>query len=272
MRKDVLSSLCVALVLTGASLVGAEPPAAKPAAPWWLGSKAGVSREVLPPWTPVEAAGADREGLGADLPVRHACRCRASVVTRDAKVLAAPITLRGTADGKELSVDGPWMPDDRRPARCGTARRRRPNRAISVCEGTATIEYDGMIRCDLRLLPKTGKVTLERLALEMPHATRPRRLLCTSGRAVGQRLQFRGPAQGRLSRRVQAVRLAGRRVARPGVVLRVGAELLQCEREPSPIEIERKRRAGRVPRQPGDRCRRRSTSRWSTRSASRPRR
>ncbi len=36
------------------------------------------------------------------------------------------------------------------------------------CEGKTRIEYDGMIRADLRLLPKTSNVTIERLDLEIP--------------------------------------------------------------------------------------------------------
>ena len=166
MQNGILSSLCVALVLIAASLARAEPPAAKPAAPWWLGSPAGVSREVLPPWTPVEAAGAAVKVWGrtyqfGTLPLPS------DVVARNAKVLASPITLRGTADGKELTWAGPGC----RLIESRTDAARLAGAAESgnlLCEGTATIEYDGMIRCDLRIGPKTGKATLQRLALEMP--------------------------------------------------------------------------------------------------------
>ena len=145
------------------------PLAAKPAAPWWLGSRAGVSHEVLPPWTPVEAAGAAVKVWGrtyqfGTLPLP------CEVVAREAKVLALPITLRGTADGHELTWSGPGcrlvesQPDAARLAGAAES-------GNLLCEGTATIEYDGMIRCDLRIGPKTGKVTLQRLALEMPLVT-----------------------------------------------------------------------------------------------------
>ena len=164
MRNGFLSSVAALLVLVGASVVWAAP-----AAPWWLGSKAGISREVLPPWTPVEAADATVNVWGrtyefGTLPLP------CSVVTKDAEVLAAPIMLRGIADGKELTWTGPGcrtvdaQPDAVRLAGEASSGNLR-------CEGTATIEYDGMIRCDLRLLPKAGKVTIQRLTLEMPLET-----------------------------------------------------------------------------------------------------
>ena len=166
MRDRFLSRVIVLMVLLGASALRAESPDAEPAAPWWLGSKAGITREVLPPWTPVEAAGATVKVWGrtyefGTLPLP------CSVVTKDAEVLAAPIVLRGIADGKELTWTGPGcrtveaQPDAVRLAGEASSGNLR-------CEGTVTIEYDGMIRCDLRLLPKTGKVTIQRLTLEMP--------------------------------------------------------------------------------------------------------
>jgi hypothetical protein len=166
MDNNILQILCTVLLLTRASLLGAEPPDAKPAAPWWLGSRAGVSQEVLPPWTPVEAAGATVKVWG------RTYKCGVlplpcNIVTRDAKVLASPVALRGTVDGKELTWIGPGCrllesrPDAARLAGAASS-------GNLLCEGTATIEYDGMIRCDLSLRPKSGKVTLERLELEMP--------------------------------------------------------------------------------------------------------
>ncbi len=162
MRSGLILTGLAALVLGFTSAGRAQPAAA----PWWLGSRAGVSCEVLPPWTPVEVAGAKVKVWGRSYEF-GAGGLPSAVVTKDANMLAGPITLRGTADGKELAWTG---------GTCRTAEAR-PEAARVVgsvesgnlhCQATATIEYDGMIRCDLRLMPKSGKVTVERLLLEMP--------------------------------------------------------------------------------------------------------
>jgi len=44
----------------------------------------------------------------------------------------------------------------------------RPRSGGLRLEGTAAVEYDGMVRCDFKLGPAAGKVTVERLALEVP--------------------------------------------------------------------------------------------------------
>ena len=250
MQNGIRSSFCVALVLIAASSARAEPPAAKPAAPWWLGSPAGVSREVLPPWTPVEAAGAAVKVWGrtyqfGTLPLPS------DVVARNAKVLASPITLRGTADGKELTWAGPGCrliesrPDAARLAGAAES-------GNLLCEGTATIEYDGMVRCDLRIGPKTGKVTLQRLALEMP--------LDASHAAY---LHFWPGLWGSIFNSGALPKQGYRGEFRPffwlGDEWRGLAWFCESERnffnakETKPIEIE-PRRSGSVPRQPRDRA------------------
>ncbi len=178
MRSGFPSIVSVLFILVGASVVQAAQPDAEPAAPWWLGSKAGISREVLPPWTPVEVAGA----TGATVEVWGrtyefgTLPLPCSVVTKDAEVLVAPVTLRGVADGKELTWTGSGcrtvdaQPDAVQLAATAESGNLR-------CEGTVTVEYDGMIRCDLRLLPKAGKVTIQRLTLEMPLDARYARYL-----------------------------------------------------------------------------------------------
>ena len=141
--------------------VASEPGAAgdapqQSARPEWLGSQAGVSEELLPPWTPVEVAGSTiavwgrTYGLG-DLPLP------ASVVTRESEILASPIVLVGEAEGKKLVWTGPGP----KTVEAGPHLARLAAQADSAslrCEGTVSVEYDGMVRCDLKLLPKENEV------------------------------------------------------------------------------------------------------------------
>ncbi len=147
---------------------GVWAPSGEPAQgdrPPWLGNQVGMSEEVLPPWTPVQAAGDKATVWGrtyrfGPLPLP------ASVITRGQEVLASPITLTGTVEGKALAWSGPAASlAEAQPhqARFRAAATSGPLR----CEGEVRIEFDGMVRCDLRLLPQ-GKVTIDRLALEIP--------------------------------------------------------------------------------------------------------
>jgi hypothetical protein len=144
----------------------APASAKQPDKPAWIGSTAGVSDEVLPPWTPVAASGNvvsvwGRTHKFGSLPFPT------SIVTRETEVLAAPITLSGTVDGKPLAWTGPA---------CQLAESKPSVARLTVaadsealrCEGTVGVEYDGMIRADFKLVPKAGKATIERLALEIP--------------------------------------------------------------------------------------------------------
>jgi hypothetical protein len=146
---------------------GAEtPPGTAQDRPAWLGSKAGLGEEVLPPWTPVRVSGSTVAVWGRSyrfgtLPLP------ASVTAREKELLASPITLTGMAGGREIAWTGETVRTEQcTPAAC----------VLSVCsdseqlkcEGKTRIEYDGMVRADLRLLPKGSKVTIERLDLEIP--------------------------------------------------------------------------------------------------------
>ena len=138
----------------------------KPETPAWLGSKEGFSEEVLAPWTPLELEGNvvrmwGREYAFGPLPFP------ARVLTADESILAGPITLRMTADGKEQS----WR-------QIGEVRNllSRPNRmqlgttaaGENVrCEGQIAIEYDGMVRSDFTVTPR-GVKEIEHLSLVIP--------------------------------------------------------------------------------------------------------
>ena len=151
--------------------VSAEPApaseASKPAAtPEWLGSRAGISDEVLPPWTPVEVSGGKVSVWGRTYGLRD-LPLPASVVTRDTEVLASPIVLTGEADGKKLVWTGLGL--ETAEAKPAIAQLAAGADSQSLrCEGTVSVEYDGMMRCDFKLVPKRGEVSLDKLVLEIP--------------------------------------------------------------------------------------------------------
>jgi hypothetical protein len=198
MRSRVnVSGLMVLLV--GLSTRAANPPPRPP----WEGNRVGVSDEVLPPWTPIVVAG-DKVSVWGRSYRFGLFPMPLSVTAQDAEVLAAPITLVGQADGKPLV----WSGGAPRLVDASPSRVRLATKAESGslrCEGDLLVEYDGMLRCDLRLLPKGGKARIERLALEIPLAARHAAFLHTW---LGQRGQLRGASQGGASRTVQTLRLA----------------------------------------------------------------
>lgn len=162
MRTAFLVMLVVSWIASGAT--GAEPAGPREK-PWWAGSRAGVGDEVLAPWTPVEVSGGKVSVWGrtyefAGLPLP------AAVGTGGTGLLAGPVTLRGAAGGKELAwTAGPCRTLEARP---GAVRLACQAESETLrCEGIATVEYDGMVRCDLTLAPRAGKATIERLALEI---------------------------------------------------------------------------------------------------------
>lgn len=152
-------------VCTCAGLGQAGEPS-RPAKPWWEGSQAGLSDRVLSPWTPVEAAENQVKVWGrryqfGPLPFPSV------VETRQKQVLSGPITLRGTVEGQELQwTGGPYRVVESKDSQArwtGQA-----DTARLQCEATITVEYDGLVRCDLVLRPKQGPITVQELALEMP--------------------------------------------------------------------------------------------------------
>ena len=153
------------MVLHSGARAGAAEPQAPPP---WQGNRVGISDEVLSPWTPIAVTREklelwDRIYRFGKLPLP------ASVITCDAEMLAGPITLRGRVNGKPLSWTGSAAHIlEARPQRARLGATADPEGLR--CEGEASVEYDGMIRCDLRLYPRGGHATIEGLALEIPLA------------------------------------------------------------------------------------------------------
>lgn len=162
MRRIVVLA-CGAVLAFGVWAESGEPAGGD--RPPWQGNRIGISDEVLPPWTPVEASGDKATVWGRTyrfgplpLPV--------SVVTRGQEVLAAPVTLAGQIAGKAISWSGsPAVVAEVKPhqARFRASATAGPLR----CEGEVQVEYDGMVRCDFRLVPQ-DRVAIQSLALEIP--------------------------------------------------------------------------------------------------------
>lgn len=152
-----------AILAFGTWSSGGEPAASD--RPPWQGNRIGITDEVLAPWTPVQASGDKATVWGrtyrfGPLPLP------ASVVARGQELLSAPITLAGSVEGTAISWSGPAavLAEAKPPRTCFRAT---ADAGRLRCHGEVCVEYDGMVRCDLRLVPQ-GKVTLNSLALEIP--------------------------------------------------------------------------------------------------------
>lgn len=144
---------------------GAEGQAS--AKPWWQGSQAGITDRLLPPWTPVEAADGQVKVWGRTYRFDGPLPMPSGVETREKQVLAGPVTLLGKAEGQELRwTGGACKVIESRPS--AARLQGQADSAHLQCEGTITVEFDGMIRCDLALRPKQASVNLQELVLEMP--------------------------------------------------------------------------------------------------------
>jgi len=138
-----------------------------PLRPPWLGTREGLTHKVPSPWTrltvkkdAVRCWGRSYRFTRSILPTE--------VVTRGASILAGPIALTGRESGVPLvwqggKVEFPVREDDR-VTLTGTARA-----AGLALTGTTTVEFDGMVRVDLKLTPDLGKAALlQDLTLEIP--------------------------------------------------------------------------------------------------------
>jgi hypothetical protein len=138
----------------------------RPLQPVWLGTKEGLTDKVPAPWTPVTVKGSDVSCQGRTYGFAQG-PLPASVVTRGASVLARPIALTGQADGAALTwTGGKSVCSGQAPAQARLAGQAAA--ASLKLTGQATVDYDGLIRCDLTLTPTRGRSTIQQLTLEVP--------------------------------------------------------------------------------------------------------
>lgn len=166
----LLGTTILAVGLSARTAQAGDPPP-------WRGNQAGASDDVLKPWTPVVASGNQVEVWnrtyrfdGLPLP--------SSAVARGAELLAGPVTLQGSADGKPIA----WKPAEGRIAESQPSFARREASAESSslrCRGEIRVEYDGMVRCDLKISPRGERAKIESLTLEIPLSASHARFLHT---------------------------------------------------------------------------------------------
>jgi len=158
----------VAMDAGGKALLRGTASFTKPETPAWLHSRAGISDQVLPPWTPIAVDGSRRKPVirpwgrayaFAGLPFPETIR------SRDAGLLAAPMRLRLRADGRRVTLEGTLRVETETPARVvlrGTA----SGGPLTVAS-TVTVDYDGNARVDL-VLKATRATRLDELVVEAP--------------------------------------------------------------------------------------------------------
>lgn len=146
-----------------------------PLRPPWLGTGEGLGREVPAPWTPLRAGRDDVRCWGRRYRFERS-PFPTEVVTRDASVLAGPIRLTGFVGARPLVWRGGRVRWAERAGDRATLTAEAAADGLSL-KGTATIEYDGMVRVDVALTPAPGAGPLRDLALEIPLQARHARYL-----------------------------------------------------------------------------------------------
>ena len=153
----------------GNVLASLEKKVAIPPRPAWLGSKAGWTDALLPPYTPVQVKtdpGVVTLGVWGRTYRLGSRPLPEQIISRDAALLDGPMRLRAVVDGKEMS----WSKT------APTIRRHTPAQVTleqTVSAGglswqcLSKIEYDGLLRTDCTL-SSDSPARIQSLVLEIP--------------------------------------------------------------------------------------------------------
>lgn len=164
------------LAFLGAAMPQGGGLLAKEAKPDWLGSREGITDEVLPPWTPLRVEPLAAESAGGSAGVAISCWGRTyrfagaifptAVETDGRELLTGPMRLLARVIGEpEEWKAQPIAVAEQTPARvCLT--QVVAGKHLSITANTQ-VEYDGAIRIDWELRPH-GPLRLEELTLEIP--------------------------------------------------------------------------------------------------------
>ncbi len=145
--------------------------------PVWLKEKPGVSRAVLPPWTPLRLEGKTIHLQGRSYRFGEGLLPTAIEVGGEA-LLHAPATVAISSEGRPLNFSGLKIKEEEVA----------PDRIVLVMEQESeevtlrsrlTLEYDGMAKVELEVSPRKEGVSLDRLALHFPLVRQPETLLHT---------------------------------------------------------------------------------------------
>ena len=137
--------------------------------PDWFGKKIGVTDAVLPPYTPVEVSNDDDSAVlgvwGRTYRLGELTLPR-QIVSRDAPLLAGPVSLRAVVDGKQVSWSGL--------AHCDSPANARPSDSRTDCVGRparSAHRYEHRIRrvsAHRLCATASAPVEVESLVLEIP--------------------------------------------------------------------------------------------------------
>ena len=136
-----------------------------PGRPEWYNSKAGISDEVLPPWTPLGLEGKTvscwgREYRFNDLPFP------AQILSAGEEILKDPVAIRVTVNGSVMAWrDGRVTMIEHKP-NIVTLDAAADSAMLSL-KGRTRIEYDGMLKVDCTFIPKTP-LSLDGLTVAIP--------------------------------------------------------------------------------------------------------
>ncbi len=139
-----------------------------PPKPVWLGSKAGMSDKVLAPWKPlktksingqivVASDGRTYQFSGSPMPD--------SVITANASILAGPVTMKLSVDGKEILVKGRIRITKKTDAQ--VVLRGLASAGSLKVDSIVTIDFDGNTWVDLKLYGNR-KVTIDSFIIDTP--------------------------------------------------------------------------------------------------------
>jgi hypothetical protein len=146
--------------------------------PAWWGSTAGLSKKVMPDWTPVTGAANLVRMNGRELSFAPS-GLPAKVVSAGEDVLAGPVEVHATAQGRPVAFK-PLTPqatvtvvDETQATISGGVAG-----ADFILTTASTAEYDGMLWCTVTLAPAAGKTpTVDTLAVRIPYRPDSARLM-----------------------------------------------------------------------------------------------
>ena len=131
----------------------------------WESSKAGISDEVLPPWTPIVMDGLKVNLWGRTYDFSNSF-LPSSIQTAGKSILAAPIKLNLNIDGKDVALSA-VKPTIVSKSKSKIVLKSNATQDSVNISANVIIEYDGMIRIDLNIDPKT-EATINNMVLDIP--------------------------------------------------------------------------------------------------------
>ncbi|MCF7854347.1 MAG: DUF6067 family protein [Candidatus Pacebacteria bacterium] len=133
----------------------------------WLGAGIGTTNDVLPPWTPMRVDG-NRVTCWNRKYTFNGLGLPRTITSGGPPLLASPIVLKGTADGTPFTVSAENDPTvDEKSASSVTLTGSGAGGGITV-RAVSTMEYDGMVKIELDIIPDNPQTKLENLQLIVP--------------------------------------------------------------------------------------------------------